>query len=193
VSQDIRDTVKDNYTEGKEYFLFIGPVYPKENLVNLLKAFSIFKRRQRSNMKFLLLARSEKKHDSPIQNLKAYKYRDDVAILRNLSDEELVKIIGSAYALVYSSLQGFDVPLLEAMKCQVPAITFQSSPDEIAKDAVLYADNESIEDLADKMMLIYKNENLRKELIEKAKTIASQYSWDRTAEMLWRAILKTVD
>jgi len=193
VSPDIRDAVKNNYAEGKEYFLFIGPLYLPENVVSLLKAFSIFKRRQRSNMKFLLLASSENQHDSLAQNLKTYKYRDDVAIVRNLSGEELVKILGSAYALVYPSSQRFDVPLLEAMKCQVPSITLQPSSDETAREAVLYADTGSIENVADKMMLIYKNENLRKELIEKGTMIAAQYSWDRTAEMLWRAILKAVD
>jgi hypothetical protein len=42
------------------------------------------------------------------------------------------------------------------------------------------------------MMLIYKDEKLRKELIEKGKLIADQYSWQRTAELLWQSILKAV-
>ena len=45
----------------------------------------------------------------------------------------------------------------------------------------------------DKMMLIYKDEKLRKELIEKGKIIAARYSWQRTAELLWQSILKAVN
>jgi len=43
------------------------------------------------------------------------------------------------------------------------------------------------------MMLIYKDEKLRKELIEKGKIIAARYSWQRTAELLWQSILKAVN
>jgi len=42
------------------------------------------------------------------------------------------------------------------------------------------------------MMLLYKDEKRRKELIEKGKIIADQYSWQRTAELLWQSILKAV-
>jgi glycosyltransferase involved in cell wall biosynthesis len=90
-------------------------------------------------------------------------------------------------------LEGFGVPVLEAMKCNVPVITsFGSSMEEIAGDAALYADAKNFEDIAAKMMLIYKDEKLRKELIEKGKTIAARYSWQRTAELLWQSILKAV-
>jgi len=68
-----------------------------------------------------------------------------------------------------------------------------SSMEEIAKDAALYADAKNFEDIAGKMMLIYKDEKLRKELIEKGKIIAARYSWQRTAELLWQSILKAVN
>ena len=79
-------------------------------------------------------------------------------------EEELVKITGSAYGLVYPSLlEGFGVPVLEAMRCDVPVITSANSAmQEIAKEAALYAMPEDHADIADKMMLLYKDENLRK-------------------------------
>jgi glycosyltransferase involved in cell wall biosynthesis len=163
--------------------------------VNLLKAFSIFKKRQKSNMKLVLAGRLAWKYDSFIQNLKKYKFKEDVIMLGYLSEDDLVKITGAAYALVYPSLlEGFGVPVLEAMKCNVPVITsVGSSMEEIAKDAALYADAKNFEDIAGKMMLIYKDEKMRKELIEKGKIIAAQYSWQRTAELLWQSILKAVN
>jgi hypothetical protein len=43
------------------------------------------------------------------------------------------------------------------------------------------------------MMKIYKDEDLRKTLIEKGKQVADKYSWKRTADLLWESILKAAD
>jgi len=195
VSAEIAEATKKKYTGGAEYFLYIGAIHPRKNLVSLLRAFSIFKKRLKSNMKLVLAGRLAWKYDSFIQNLKKYKFKEDVIMLGYLSEDELVKITASAYALVYPSLlEGFGVPVLEAMKCHVPVLTsIGSSMEEIARDAALYADAKSFEDIADKMMLIYKDEKLRKQLIERGKLIAEEYSWQRTAELLWQSILKAAD
>ena len=64
------------------------------------------------------------------------------------------------------------MPVLEAMQCDVPVITpSDSAMQEIAKDAALYADANNHTDIADKMMLLYKDENLRKELIQKGRQL----------------------
>jgi glycosyltransferase involved in cell wall biosynthesis len=195
VPADISEETKNKYTDGMEYFLYKGAIHPEKNLVNLLKAFSVFKKRQKTNFKLILASRVALRHDSFIQSLKNYKHRDDVIVLGDLSEDELTKIMGSTYALVYPSLtDGFSIPVLEAMKCHIPVITLSHSRiQEIAKDAALYVDAKSFEDIAEKMMLIYKDENLRKDLIEKGKIIALQYSWERTAEQIWQTILKAVD
>lgn len=189
-----KQEVKNKYTDGKEYFVYTGSIHPRKNLVNLLKAFSVFKKRQQSGMKLVLAGRLAWKYEIFINNLKSYKYRDDVVVTGYLPEAELVGITGAAYAMVYTSLfEGFGVPVLEAMKCQVPVITSAGSAmQEMSKDAALYADANSYTDIADKMMLLYKDENLRNELIGKSKTITGEYSWERTAALLWKAIQKAV-
>lgn len=186
--------VKNKYTEGKEYFIYAGAIHPRKNLMNLLKAFSVFKKRQQSGLKLVLAGRLAWKYDSFTKNLKTYKYRSDVVLTGYLEEEELAKLIGAAYAMVYPSLwEGFGVPVLEAMCCAVPAITsFNSSMQEIAQDGALYADANNYQDIAEKMMLLYKNENLRNEMIIKGKEITQQYNWDKTADLLWQSIVKAV-
>ncbi|MBL7724437.1 MAG: glycosyltransferase family 4 protein [Chitinophagaceae bacterium] len=193
LTEAAKQETKKKYTDGKEYFVYTGSIHPRKNLVNLLKAFSIFKKRQQSGMKLVLAGRLAWKYETFIDNLKSYKYRDDVIVTGYLPEAELVDITGAAYAMVYTSLfEGFGVPVLEAMKCQVPVITSAGSAmQEMSKDAVLYADANNYADIADKMMLLYKDENLRNELITKSKTIANEYSWERTAVLLWQVIQKT--
>jgi len=188
-----KESFKNDLTSGKEYFVYAGAIHPRKNLINLLKAFSIFKKKQMSNWKLVLTGRLAWKNRAFLKSLETYKYRGDVVLTGYVEETKLGKIIGSAYAMVYPSLwEGFGVPVLEAIRCQVPVITSKTSAmEEIAGDAALYADPNDPNDLAEKMMLLYKDENLRSRLIQKGKKIPDQYDWNKAAEMLWQSIIKT--
>lgn len=187
-----KKATKDKYTDGKEYFLYAGSIHPRKNLINLLKAFSVFKKRQQTSMKLVLTGRLAWKYEPFKESLKSYKYRNDVVMTGYVEENELTKIIGAAYGLVYPSLfEGFGVPVLEAMRCDVPVITSAGSAmQEIAADAALYADANSHTNIADKMMLLYKDENLRKELIQKGRQVSQEFTWDKTAALFWQTILR---
>ena len=128
------------------------------------------------------------------ENLESYKYRNDVVIIENAKENELIKIIGTAYGIVNPSLyEGFVLSVLQAMQCNVPVITAAgTSMQEITKEAGLYIDANSFTAIADKMMLLYKDENLRNELVQKGKSVAAEYNWKRTAELLWQSICKAI-
>ena len=185
-------TVKNKYSDGKEYFVYAGAIHPAKNLVNLLKAFSVFKKRQQTSMKLLLAGNLANKYGSFKESLKSYKYRNDVVLVENVADGELVKIIGAAYGLMNPSLyEGFVSSVLQALRCDVPVITTAGfSMQEITNGAALCVDANNHKDIADKMMLLYKDESLRKKLIEKGRSVAGDYNWDRTADLLWQSILK---
>lgn len=189
--EGVREEMRNKYTGGKEYFLYTGSVHPRKNLMNLIKAFSMFKKRQKSSFKLLIAGRLAWKYESFVESLKSYKYRDDVVMTGYVDDEELAKITASAWAMVYPSLlEGFGVPVVEAMNCKVPVITSAASAmEEIAGDAALYTDPNSVEDIADKMMRIYKDETLRNELIKKGEETGRRYTWERTAGLMWQSII----
>lgn len=187
-----KEEVKNKYTGGTEYFIYTGAIHPRKNLVSVLKAFSIFKKRQKSNWKLVLAGRLAWKHEAFTESLKSYKYRNDVVLTGYLPEAELVHVTAAAYAMVYVSLwEGFGVPVLEAMRCHVPVLTSQnSSMQEIAGDAALYADAADYNDIAEKMMRLYKDERLRAELITKVEQAEKRFTWDDTANRLWDSILK---
>ena len=194
VTVDEKVSAKEKFTAGAEYFIYVGAIQPRKNLVNLLKAFSIFKKRQKSNMKLVLAGRMAWKNEEFSGLLKTYKYRNDVVLTGYLEEELLVQLLASAYALVYPSyFEGFGVPVLEAMQCDVPVVTSKdSSMQEIGEDAALYFDPADFNDMAEKMMLVYKDEDLRKKLIEKGRFVSGKYSWERTAGLLWQSVMKAV-
>lgn len=191
---DQQEPVKQRFTGGTEYFIYVGAIQPRKNLVHLLKAFSIFKKRQKSNMKLVLAGRMAWKNEEFSGLLKTYRYREEVILTGYVEEHELVQLVASAYALIYPSFfEGFGVPVLEGMRSDVPVLTSgNSSMQEIGEDAALYFDPSDYHDIADKMMMIYKDEDLRKKLIGKGRTISAGYTWERTAELMWQCILKAI-
>ena len=194
LSFEQRAAVKEKYTDGKEYLFYSGSIHPRKNLINLLKAFSVFKKRLQTNTKLIIAGRLAWKYESFTRDLASYKFRDDVILTGYINEDDMAALTASAYAMVYPSLhEGFGVPVLEAMQSGVPVITSKNSAmQEIAGDAAIYADPHSHQGIAEKIMLLYKNETLRNDYIKKGLEQAKLYSWDKTAELLWQTILRTM-
>ncbi len=184
------ETIKAKYTGGAEFFLYTGSIHPRKNLINLLKAFSQFKKRLRSSMKLVIAGRLAWKTEEFTKLLSTFKFRQDVVLTGYIDRQELALVTASAYAMVYPSyFEGFAVPPLEALQCGVPAIVSNTSAmPEVGADAYLYVNPESAEDIADKMMLIYKDEALRSRLIANGAERVKLYNWDAAAEKMWQCI-----
>ena len=187
-----KDVVKQTYTEGLEYFLYSGPIHPQQNLVTLLKAFSFFKKRQKSNMQLIIASTAAVTDKELIKSLGSFKYRNEAKIFDQLPDETMAKITAAAYALVYPSLhQVFAWSVTEAMQSETPVITGSTAEaKEIYSDAVLYINPDDFNDIAEKMMLLFKDENKGFELIAKGRQRAALYQWHKTTAVIWEAIVK---
>ena len=192
LSWEEKELVKQQYTGGVEYFFYCGAIHPRKNLLSLLKAFSAFKKRQKSQMKLVIAGRLAWKNQSFERLLNTFKYRADVILTGYLDRGELARLTAAAYAMVYPSLfEGFGVPPLESLQSGVPAIVARTSAmPEIGGDAYLYFDADREQDLAEKMMLLYKDETLRARLIANAEQRLALFSWDVSAGQMWQCILK---
>jgi len=192
LSFDEREAVKQQYADGCEYFVFAGALHPRKNIVNLLKAFVIFKKRQKTNMKLVIAGRPAWKYEEVEQMRMEMPYKEDVKWIGYMNVDELSRVIGAAYLLVYASLfEGFGIPILEALQCNVPAIVSNtSSMPEVAGEAALLVDPTSPEDIAAKMHILYKDEALRQKLIVKAGEQIKKFDWNSSSEKLWESMMK---
>jgi glycosyltransferase involved in cell wall biosynthesis len=193
---DIEKTqLQNQYSEGKSFFLFVGTLHPRKNLVNLFKAFEEFKTRTNSDFKLLIVGRKmwwTDEIENTFQNLASKK---DIIFTGRLPEKDLYKITAAAYALTYVPIfEGFGIPLVEAMSCGTPVITSNiTSMPEVVKDAGFLVDPFSVEDITKAMITISTDESLRNELIEKSKIQAKKFSWQKTGDRLWDSILKTIN
>jgi glycosyltransferase involved in cell wall biosynthesis len=94
--------------------------------------------------------------------------------------------------MVYvSTFEGFGVPLLEAMHCDVPTITSTtSSMPEVVGDAGICIAPEDVEGIADAMFRVERDTALRAMLIERGRLQRQKFSWDISANQIWAEILE---
>lgn len=194
LSNDERNAVKEKYTGGSEYFVFAGAIHPRKNILNLLKAFVAFKKRQPTNMKLVIVGRPAWKYDEVEEMRYLMPFKEDVKWVGYMNVDELSKVIGAAYALVYASLfEGFGIPILEALQCGVPGIVSNtSSMPEVAGEAALLVDPADPDDIAAKMHQLYKDEALRAKLISKAAAQVQKFTWQGAADRLWNCMMGCV-
>jgi len=182
------------YTNGEEYFLFVGALSPRKNVARLLQAFDEFKKSASSKIK-LVIAGGKMFKTSEIENVyNKMQFKNDVIFTGRLGTDDLKNVMAGALALVFVPyFEGFGIPIVEAMYCDVPVITSNvTSMPEVAGNAGLLVDPFSVDTIKDGMLKIYKDETLRKQLIENGRKQRENFSWDKTAEKLWMSIEKTL-
>jgi glycosyltransferase involved in cell wall biosynthesis len=91
---------------------------------------------------------------------------------------------------VYAShFEGFGIPILEAMYCDTPVITSEtSSMPEVGGDSVLYVNPNSVESITNAMIKLYHDRELRENLIKKSRIQREKFTWEKTADKLWQGI-----
>ncbi|MDT4857187.1 D-inositol-3-phosphate glycosyltransferase [compost metagenome] len=97
--------------------------------------------------------------------------------------------------MLYPSLfEGFGIPILEALTCNVPVIASNtSSMPEVTGDAGILVDPSDVDDIASAMEKMYKDEQLRDRMVRLAPVQSSKFSWDKSAGNLWASMMRCVE
>jgi glycosyltransferase involved in cell wall biosynthesis len=194
LEENAKKFTKDKYSSGSDYFLFVGALHPRKNISRLFKAFDLFKKNHSNDVKLVIVGVKYYWTSEIKQTYLNMDHKKDVVFTGRLSGEELKKVMASALALTYVPyFEGFGIPILEAMNCDVPVITSDvTSMPEVAAGAALLVDPFSVESISEGMRRICSDPDLRKSLIEKGQKRKLDFSWDKTADLLWASVLKAV-
>ena len=176
---------QQKYTNSKEFFLFIGSLHKRKNIKNLLLAFDIYRANSGKN-KLVIIGR-KKWWDSDTENVyKNMIFKNDVIFLGQKDDDEMASILASAKALCFVSIfEGFGLPIVEAMKSNVPVITSNtSSMPEIASNAGLLVNPHNYNEIANAMDKIDNNDKIRTDLIQLGKKRSEIFNWELTTDKI---------
>ncbi|WP_317896989.1 glycosyltransferase family 4 protein [Aurantibacillus circumpalustris] len=195
IDKATQQKTRERYTNGKNYFVNIGSLHPRKNIPTLINAFSAFKKESQSDFKLVLAGPSFWGLSDIHSAINESHCKEDIIFTGRLNDADLACVLGSAIALTFIPYyEGFGIPLVEAMEAEVPIITSNvTSLPEIAGDAALLVNPKETNNIKNAMLRIFSEENLRKALIEKGKIQKQKFSWDKSADLLWDSVQKTIN
>ena len=165
------------------YFIFVGNIEPKKNVKRLLLAFRQFAMRDRRGCKLVMVGSAAWGFDD-VKELMQEMIAAEILIHPGyLPTNELPALFSHAQALMLPSLiEGFGLPVLEAMACGCPVITSDiPCIREIAGDAAIKVDPLSIEEICQAITAIADDESLRASLGQLGLAQNKLFSWERCA------------
>ncbi|RLD82276.1 MAG: glycosyltransferase family 1 protein [Bacteroidetes bacterium] len=195
VSEAEQKTYRDKHSKGCPFFIFVGALHPRKNLVRLFQAFDYFKEQQRTDIKLVVVG-NKKYWTREIQEaFEEMKHKDEVYFSGRMTAEELHRAVGSALAMAYVSyFEGFGLPIIEAFRCDTPVVTSNvTSMPEVAGDAALLVDPFSVKSIAEGLEKIALDPELRTRLISKGRERSRMFTWQNSAEQLWAVIEKVLN
>jgi len=172
------------------YLVFVGNVKPYKNLGRLMDAFLQVKDRVVQDLVIVGQSEGLITGESADFFTRVRAAGKRVHLTGYVSNEELLSWVGHADALIMPSLyEGFGLPPIEAMAAGVPvAVARAASLPEVCGDASLYFDPLCIDDIAEKLVLISSDEQLRRQLRERGLERSKLFTWEscssKTADLL---------
>jgi len=171
------------------YFLFVGTLEPRKNLVNLLAAFAKFltmegnDRRDPKKLPRLILAGGPGWQMTELDAaIRDFPYPQHLIRLGYQENEKLASLYAGALALVFPSLyEGFGLPILEAMSMSVPVLTSdRGAMAEVAGEAAVLVDPLDLGQIAQVMQKLTHDRQWRDSWAEKGLQRSREWSWRRT-------------
>jgi len=176
------ERTKESLALPSDFLLFVGAHEPRKNLPCLLKALRFVHDRYQK-IHLVLVGRKgmdTQKIEKDIQELALGSW---VMMLGYVRDWDLKHIYQLASVFVFPSLvEGFGIPLLEAMACGLPIVASRTSAlPEIAQDAAMYIDPYEPEDIAAKIIHVLEDRGLKEKLVSAGKNRIRSFNWKRAA------------
>lgn len=185
--------VRDQETEGQPYFIFIGGLYPRKNVLRLMQAFEAFRQQVKSPVKLLIVGNAVWGSEELFEYQKQMTYGREVIFRGRVGNAgEVNRLLAGALACTYVSVfEGFGIPIVEAMRSGTPVITSSvSSMPEVGGQAACYCDPFSIPSITGALTKVWQDKTYRKSLIEQGFEQEKCFSWQRTADLLFQSLEK---
>jgi len=169
------------YEPGYQYLLCVGNRKAHKNEVRVLKGFA--KAVIPQNVCLVFTGNVSKQLMELSEQLGVL---NRVIFVGRVPESDLPSLYKGAIALLFPSLyEGFGLPVIEAMACGTPVLTSKTtSLPEVAGDAALLVDPESIAEISSGIELLHNDEELRNTLSARGLQQAQRFSWNTVVSHL---------
>jgi glycosyltransferase involved in cell wall biosynthesis len=176
---------------GRPYWLSVGTIEPRKNLVRLLDAYRCFREETGAMVMLVIVGQRGWKSAPFFEALSQHPYRSDIHLPGYVSREELAALYSHSLGLLYvSTYEGFGLPVLEAFSYGCPVICSEvASLPEVGGPVARYVDPMDPASIAGAMTELYREPaGVTSALKQAAKARAAAFSWERYARELVTAL-----
>ncbi|EIJ43331.1 glycosyltransferase [Beggiatoa alba B18LD] len=177
--------LKYKIPEG-HYILSLCTIEPRKNIDTLIRSFYRLLQQEQINDLYLVLAGPLGWDYKGIfqEVLKNKQYARRIIFTGYIADEDIAMLYSNALTFVFPSLyEGFGLPPLEAMQCATPVIcSNNSSLPEVIGEAGLLVNPRDEEAIAQAILELYCNAELRADLAQKGLNRSKLFSWQHCAK-----------
>ena len=185
-------SVRERYGIGPHFILYFGGFDLRKNVPRLIEAYARMPERLRREYPLVVAGRYQNLghplYPDPRATVERLGLQGQVVFTGQFREQDKAPLLSAATVFIYPSLyEGFGVPVLESMACGTPLVTSnRSALPEVAGDAALLVDPLDTESIADGLRRITSEADLRAELIQRGRTRAEGFTWDKAVAETWR-------
>jgi glycosyltransferase involved in cell wall biosynthesis len=179
--------LKQKFSIKNKYIFSVPSMDFRKNIFGLINAYSLLPEKFKSE--FQLVISNEMTNDykkmlfdyAEKQNLT----KNELILTDYVSERDLKVLYKNASLFVFPSFnEGFGLPVLEAMHYGIPVVTSNlSSLPEVVGTAGYLVNPYNSSEISQAMEAILINSELQKDLCEKSKIQAKNFSWEKTAQL----------
>lgn len=187
---EINTSVLEKFKIEPPYFLVVGTIEPRKNLLMLLEAYRIFLEKNHNGACLIITGGTGWKSEPFFEALKNHPDKNKIICTGFVEDDELPALYSHAIALIYPSVyEGFGLPIVEAMSCGTPVIAADnSSLKEAGGDGAIYFNSSDPKSLAQNMFILQNDPVTRSTLSKKAILHSEKFNWDIFAKEFWKLL-----
>ena len=173
--------------DKSEILLYLGTVEKRKNVLNIIKAFNIYKAKYKNKKaELVIVGKPGLEYNQILEEYNKSPYKDNIKLLGYITEEEKMKLYKIASIFLFPSLyEGFGMPVIEAMAAGVPVVTSNtSSLPEAAGNAGILINPSSVDELFLSIEILLSNKNLRTKLIEEGYRHVQNFTWEISAKKI---------
>jgi glycosyltransferase involved in cell wall biosynthesis len=186
IAKDLaRAAVHQKLGLSEQYILYVGKIMARKNIVRTIEAYAKFIEATGARTHLVLAGKRLYDTSDVDKTIARLGLTGRVVELGYVPDELLPALYAGANAFVYVTLwEGFGLPLLEAMGSGTPVIASNiTSIPEIAGDAALLVDPYQVEEIAEAMVKLHTDGELRETLVKAGSERCKKFTWANTASL----------
>ena len=188
-----KKVIVTKYDLPEEFILYLGTIEPRKNLPLLMRAYRLLVD-SGTRLKLILVGKYGWMYQEVFNLVSELNLEDMVRFTGYIPQDELPLVYNLASLFVYPTIyEGFGIPVLEAMACGVPVISSDiASLPEIVGEAGILVPAGDLGAYFSAMKLVTDDQDLRGKLIDQGKLRASEFSWERTAQLTQQVYQKVL-